>query len=388
MSLPHATRPVQVWADIDLGIAEMVVYLNTIEGVRTLASCQGTLGEGGPNPYRAHVMAAWPKELEVRLLAEFDVTIEGECWGYLYPRTRRPLMSSDAAPGGMAEKRPTETEQAIALADRVLDRPYSDPDDDLAVLSRQFLRARLLVDKYKWQVRDTCTRAETAEARIAELEAQADAEIAARQKLFDAVMDDAEQQKREAQHQARIARRNGGAAHRKANELQAQLAARPAVAGLEELRRLSEAATQGTAYTCGPPWFQSGSGVMIRSPDPHIGYMIADTEWDGERDEEQDNGKDWLADGGDDAAFLAAAWNFARSIFAAPQTAPGDAASKPQAGQDALREAATTFRDAYTVLAFCFNRLHGSTRSRDGELCADIGKVRVRIETILKEISQ
>ncbi len=45
MGLPHKTRPVQVWVDIDLGIAEMVVYLNTIPGVRTHTSCQGTIGK-------------------------------------------------------------------------------------------------------------------------------------------------------------------------------------------------------------------------------------------------------------------------------------------------------------------------------------------------------
>lgn len=34
-----------------------------------------------------------------------------------------------------------EREQAIVLANKILDRPRYDPDDDLAVLSRQFLRA-------------------------------------------------------------------------------------------------------------------------------------------------------------------------------------------------------------------------------------------------------
>jgi len=35
----------------------------------------------------------------------------------------------------------TERDVAIELANRVLDRPYGDPDDDLAILARQFLRA-------------------------------------------------------------------------------------------------------------------------------------------------------------------------------------------------------------------------------------------------------
>jgi len=86
LSLPHGTRPVQVWVDADIGIADTVVYLNTIPGVRTLASCQGTIGEGGPNPYRAQVMATWTDEAFARLKNEFDVTILGDRWGYLHPR--------------------------------------------------------------------------------------------------------------------------------------------------------------------------------------------------------------------------------------------------------------------------------------------------------------
>ena len=35
----------------------------------------------------------------------------------------------------------TEFEETILLANKILDRPSADPDDDLAMLSRQFLRA-------------------------------------------------------------------------------------------------------------------------------------------------------------------------------------------------------------------------------------------------------
>lgn len=87
MSLPHATVPIQIWVDVDLGIAEMVEYLNSIPGVRTLASCQGTIGEGGPNPYRAQVMCTWTPEALVRLMNEFDVDLEGHgAWGYIHPK--------------------------------------------------------------------------------------------------------------------------------------------------------------------------------------------------------------------------------------------------------------------------------------------------------------
>lgn len=82
----HKTVPVLVWADVDEGVADMVRYLNTISGVRTDASCQGTIGEGGEQPYRAQVMAHWTPEAEANILAEFDATVLGDGWGYLHPR--------------------------------------------------------------------------------------------------------------------------------------------------------------------------------------------------------------------------------------------------------------------------------------------------------------
>lgn len=86
MSLPHETRPVQVWVDVDLGIVDLVIYLNTIPGVRTIASCQGTIGEGGPHPYRAQVMCDWTDAAGERLRKEFDITPLGLNWGYVHPR--------------------------------------------------------------------------------------------------------------------------------------------------------------------------------------------------------------------------------------------------------------------------------------------------------------
>lgn len=38
--------------------------------------------------------------------------------------------------------RQPEEFDAVRLAERILDRPFGDPDDDLALLARQFLRAR------------------------------------------------------------------------------------------------------------------------------------------------------------------------------------------------------------------------------------------------------
>ena len=40
-------------------------------------------------------------------------------------------------------------------------------------------------------------------------------------------------------------------------------------------------------------------------------------------------------------------------------------------------------KDAYTVLAFAFQRIHSLPRSRDTELAADIGRCRAKIEKII-----
>jgi hypothetical protein len=85
----HTTTAIQVWADVDVGIADLVLYLNTIPGVRTDASCQGSIGDGGAAPYGPYVMAHWDPECFARLATEFDVEILGEAWGYIRPRQDR-----------------------------------------------------------------------------------------------------------------------------------------------------------------------------------------------------------------------------------------------------------------------------------------------------------
>jgi hypothetical protein len=86
-SVNHKTIPVQVWVDVDLGIAHMVECLNTTPGVRTHASCQGTLGEGGAEPYGPYVEVSWQNETALkRLKATYEVEIKGENWGHLHPK--------------------------------------------------------------------------------------------------------------------------------------------------------------------------------------------------------------------------------------------------------------------------------------------------------------
>lgn len=91
----HVTRPVRVWADIDEGIVDAVLRLNKIPGVRTFASCQGTIDEAPSpspehqNPYRPYVLSSWLPEACEEIAKYFDIELIGENHGYLHPKTRR-----------------------------------------------------------------------------------------------------------------------------------------------------------------------------------------------------------------------------------------------------------------------------------------------------------
>ena len=90
----HETIPVQVWADVDVGVADLVRRLNAIPGVRTHASCQGTIGEGGAEPYEAHVMVSWWTD-EARVAMEpYGLVVQGEAHGMVYPFRKRKTTTS------------------------------------------------------------------------------------------------------------------------------------------------------------------------------------------------------------------------------------------------------------------------------------------------------
>jgi hypothetical protein len=92
-SVNHETVPVHVWADIDVGIAAHVSWLNSLEGARTFTSCQGTIGEGGPEPYEPYITAWWPPEHDAAIRERFHLIVEGNGW-----RTIRPK-AGEACPG-------------------------------------------------------------------------------------------------------------------------------------------------------------------------------------------------------------------------------------------------------------------------------------------------
>lgn len=82
----HETRSIKVWADIDIGIADFVEYLNQIPGVRTFASCQGTLNRNGSESYESYVMVGWHHNDAKKALERFNLKVEGDTFGYVYPR--------------------------------------------------------------------------------------------------------------------------------------------------------------------------------------------------------------------------------------------------------------------------------------------------------------
>jgi hypothetical protein len=88
-SVPHVkTERVKVWVDVDEKIAYAVRYLNTIPGVRTHASCQGTIGEGGPEPYGPYVEVTWNDDKGRSAIEQhFDLQIDGTNHGTARPPT-------------------------------------------------------------------------------------------------------------------------------------------------------------------------------------------------------------------------------------------------------------------------------------------------------------
>lgn len=83
----HPQRTIMVPVDVDEGVADMVSYLNTIPGVRTHASCQGTIGEGGEHPYRPQVLVTWTDDAAfARLSTEFDTSEIRNHLCYAHPR--------------------------------------------------------------------------------------------------------------------------------------------------------------------------------------------------------------------------------------------------------------------------------------------------------------
>lgn len=81
----HETTPVLVWADVDIGISDFVRHLNAIPGVRTNACCQGTIGEGGAEPYGPYVSVSWWTEEARCALLPYGLRVDGECHGEVRP---------------------------------------------------------------------------------------------------------------------------------------------------------------------------------------------------------------------------------------------------------------------------------------------------------------
>jgi hypothetical protein len=99
---PHETTQVKVWVEVDVGIAGFVRHLNTLPGVRTYSCCQGTIGEGGAEPYPAYVSVSWLHERARRSLESYGLTVEGVAHGIVRPPEMQPstnFIAADGTPG-------------------------------------------------------------------------------------------------------------------------------------------------------------------------------------------------------------------------------------------------------------------------------------------------
>ena len=85
----HGSIPLQVWVDIDEGIADAVIFINSIPGARTFGSCQGSIGEGGHAPYEPYVLASWPESAQALIESRFVIGKRGIGWAYLQPRVAK-----------------------------------------------------------------------------------------------------------------------------------------------------------------------------------------------------------------------------------------------------------------------------------------------------------
>lgn len=79
MTEPHPTRPIKVWIDADVGIADFVLMLNAIPGVRTHASCQGG------DTYGPQVMVTWRDRRALARLRKWRMTKLGTRLAYVHP---------------------------------------------------------------------------------------------------------------------------------------------------------------------------------------------------------------------------------------------------------------------------------------------------------------
>jgi hypothetical protein len=66
---------------VDIGIVEHVNRLNSMPGVITHTSCEGGVA------YAPYIMVTWETdEVRAAIIAEYDLTDEGDHWAYAHPR--------------------------------------------------------------------------------------------------------------------------------------------------------------------------------------------------------------------------------------------------------------------------------------------------------------
>lgn len=125
MSVPahHKTVALQVWVDVDEGVADVVRHLNTMEGVRTHASCEGTPCLLYPGGLTCYVQVTWADDAALaRIQAAYPVRIESaeNHWGYVLPKGGAPLEQIQVSLGHASV---VTTERYVAMDQDFTDAP-------------------------------------------------------------------------------------------------------------------------------------------------------------------------------------------------------------------------------------------------------------------------
>jgi len=145
----HKTRPVKVWVDIDLDIVSMVECINTMPGIRTHASCQGSIGEGGPWPYDPYVEVSWQNEAALKSLkARYEVEVVGENWGHAHPRVGARENESYQSKENMVETIPMR--KVVAIADYHDQPPIDTTAARISTRTHVFQENSTLQDVIDW----------------------------------------------------------------------------------------------------------------------------------------------------------------------------------------------------------------------------------------------
>lgn len=166
--ITKAIEDLAPWVEAGTAVAALTTAL---EAMRTVQAAQqaGSVVEAALRVYmRAASNQSWPDDLRDRFGGEaLDILRKNMSAALTAAGIKAAEIERERPDGGIV-KRLADQAGLIRLMDQEANRER--PTQTNEATAKLLDRAAELIDKYVWQVRDTCTRAEVAEARIAEME--------------------------------------------------------------------------------------------------------------------------------------------------------------------------------------------------------------------------